>query len=89
MSFVDVGGVDAKVDEKTGKFVKMRNPKEFFDFDSINFQYVGEVWESLKFPQLNSQKLASVYCKKRVGGINTDVWIGEKQMGDTKTSENK
>jgi hypothetical protein len=39
-STLDPGGVDAKPD---GLFVKMRDPAAFFDFDSIDFQYIGQV----------------------------------------------
>ncbi len=72
---------------KDGQFIKMRDPKAFFDFDSIDYQYVGVVRcrKDTALSPLFSH--AFINLKKHVGQIETDVWVGIKQFSELEGEE--
>jgi hypothetical protein len=60
----------------------IKNPAEFFNFDNSEYQYIGIV-NRLNFNNLifNLGITLLIKLKKRVAGVNTDVWTGPKLVG--------
>ncbi len=77
---VDAFGVDGVSD---GTYIKLRDPEAFFNFDKGNFHYVGRVRRILNqhFDRACSELNVFKYQKK-VGSVETDVWIGQKDYGN-------